>query len=282
MDLNPARFLAPWSAFEFATHARAARCKLVVLSMAWLTRLEGGELGWEPSEAARSKEEEEEEQIKGQDGKLDAQTTTTPIISNPVAQEEEKEEEEEEEDPHPLPLPLRSQPDAATQAYWLARLAPLVAGEADVLVVCANRCGVEGGAGGVGSGSGGWEPGLSSSVGGGAHGEGEGGHGDGGNGNGETNTEARYAGSSAVLCVGRGRARVGGSLGRGEEGVLRVDAGEGEGGRGTWKGGWVLRRGVEEGGEGDEGERLVVWGGKVRRGEERNVEQVSECWESPR
>jgi len=39
MDINPYKFEAPWTAYEFAHHAREARAKVVVLSMAWLTRL---------------------------------------------------------------------------------------------------------------------------------------------------------------------------------------------------------------------------------------------------
>ena len=39
MDINPYRFEAPWTAYEFANHAREARAKVIVISMAWLTRL---------------------------------------------------------------------------------------------------------------------------------------------------------------------------------------------------------------------------------------------------
>lgn len=39
MDINPYKFEAPWTAYEFANHARESRAKLVVVSMAWLTRL---------------------------------------------------------------------------------------------------------------------------------------------------------------------------------------------------------------------------------------------------
>ncbi|THW25580.1 carbon-nitrogen hydrolase [Aureobasidium pullulans] len=39
MDINPKKFEAPWSAYEFATHCVDAKTPLVVLSMAWLTRL---------------------------------------------------------------------------------------------------------------------------------------------------------------------------------------------------------------------------------------------------
>ena len=44
MDLNPYRFEAPWTAYEFANHVREKRAKLVVLSMAWLTHLSRQEL----------------------------------------------------------------------------------------------------------------------------------------------------------------------------------------------------------------------------------------------
>ncbi|KAI5211116.1 hypothetical protein AUEXF2481DRAFT_39212 [Aureobasidium subglaciale EXF-2481] len=39
MDINPRRFEAPWSAYEFANHCVDSDAPLVVLSMAWLTRL---------------------------------------------------------------------------------------------------------------------------------------------------------------------------------------------------------------------------------------------------
>ncbi|USW51331.1 Putative carbon-nitrogen hydrolase, protein amidase [Septoria linicola] len=39
MDINPYRFEAPWTDYEFATSMLKNRCRLVILSMAWLTRL---------------------------------------------------------------------------------------------------------------------------------------------------------------------------------------------------------------------------------------------------
>jgi protein N-terminal amidase len=39
MDINPYRFEAAWTDYEFATQMLAHQCKLVVLSMAWLTRM---------------------------------------------------------------------------------------------------------------------------------------------------------------------------------------------------------------------------------------------------
>jgi protein N-terminal amidase len=44
MDINPYKFLSPWSEYEFANHVLASRTPLVVLSMAWLTRLTPQEL----------------------------------------------------------------------------------------------------------------------------------------------------------------------------------------------------------------------------------------------
>ncbi len=44
MDINPYKFEAPWTAYEFANHAREARAKIVLLSMAWLTHLSHEEL----------------------------------------------------------------------------------------------------------------------------------------------------------------------------------------------------------------------------------------------
>ncbi|KXT01469.1 hypothetical protein AC578_9517 [Pseudocercospora eumusae] len=39
MDINPYKFSSPWTNYEFATHMLRNRCHLVILSMAWLTRL---------------------------------------------------------------------------------------------------------------------------------------------------------------------------------------------------------------------------------------------------
>jgi protein N-terminal amidase len=44
MDINPYKFLARWEEYEFATHVLTSRTPLVVLSMAWLTRLTPQEL----------------------------------------------------------------------------------------------------------------------------------------------------------------------------------------------------------------------------------------------
>ena len=39
MDINPYQFTAPWTAYEFTTHARKAKAGLIVLSCAWLTHI---------------------------------------------------------------------------------------------------------------------------------------------------------------------------------------------------------------------------------------------------
>ncbi|KAI9818451.1 MAG: Carbon-nitrogen hydrolase [Pycnora praestabilis] len=44
MDINPYRFTAPFTAYEFATHALAHTSPLIVLPMAWTTRLSSHEL----------------------------------------------------------------------------------------------------------------------------------------------------------------------------------------------------------------------------------------------
>ena len=44
MDINPYKFTAPWTAYEFANHVLASKCPLVVLSMAWLTRMSAEDL----------------------------------------------------------------------------------------------------------------------------------------------------------------------------------------------------------------------------------------------
>ncbi|EEH36897.2 N-terminal amidase [Paracoccidioides lutzii Pb01] len=44
MDINPYKFLAPWTSYEFATHVLASGARLVLLPMAWLTQLGPAEL----------------------------------------------------------------------------------------------------------------------------------------------------------------------------------------------------------------------------------------------
>jgi len=147
MDINPYRFEAPWHAYEFANSMLSGKAKLVVLSMAWLTRLLPPELDIDPD-----------------------------------------------------------RPDMETVAYWLERFYPLVESmpQEDVVVVFANRSGVEGNR--VGS----------------LHIE-----------NGEEVEEGDrvcYAGSSCVMRFQGGnvrmfekRANEVAVLGKGEEGVLVVD-----------------------------------------------------------
>jgi protein N-terminal amidase len=47
MDINPYKFEAGWTEYEFANFARVGRVKLVVISMAWLTRLGREEMSGE-------------------------------------------------------------------------------------------------------------------------------------------------------------------------------------------------------------------------------------------
>lgn len=48
MDINPYRFEAPWTAYEFANHARESRARVVIVSMAWLSRLSALDMIEEP------------------------------------------------------------------------------------------------------------------------------------------------------------------------------------------------------------------------------------------
>lgn len=129
MDLNPKQFKASWQAYEFSSHALVSGSEMLVLSMAWLTRLESSELGAQAD-----------------------------------------------------------QPDLDTLSYWIERLTPVVEGQKEVVVVCANRCGEEGGKNPLGE-----EEGV------------------------------RYAGTSWVGLVGNGLVRIWGIMGRAAEGVLVVD-----------------------------------------------------------
>ncbi|KAK3048905.1 hypothetical protein LTR09_009800 [Extremus antarcticus] len=146
MDINPYRFTAPWTDYEFAKTMLAHDVRLVVLSMAWLTH---------------------------------------------------RLPEEIEADP--------GTPDMETVAYWRHRFLPFLEAsmEREILVVFANRCGVEGNVVGV------------------AHVE-----------NGvqvEEGDRVCYAGSSCVMKFQQGGVRMFergegvGILGKGEEGVLVVD-----------------------------------------------------------
>lgn len=87
MDINPYRFTAPWTDFEFANTMLRENVRLVILSTAWLTRLLPEELEIEPDK-----------------------------------------------------------PDMETVAYWTERFFPLIesAPREEIIVVFANRCGMEG------------------------------------------------------------------------------------------------------------------------------------------
>ena len=87
MDINPYQFTAPWTDYEFGNTMLRSGVRLVILSMAWLTRLLPSELEIEPL-----------------------------------------------------------QPDMETVAYWLERFYPFIeeAPREEIIVVFANRCGMEG------------------------------------------------------------------------------------------------------------------------------------------
>ncbi|PHH69847.1 hypothetical protein CDD82_7472 [Ophiocordyceps australis] len=50
MDINPYKFEAPWTAFEFAFEVLQAKSNLVIMSMAWLTRDEADEFFETPNQ----------------------------------------------------------------------------------------------------------------------------------------------------------------------------------------------------------------------------------------
>ncbi|CAJ2507524.1 Uu.00g087100.m01.CDS01 [Anthostomella pinea] len=50
MDINPYKFEAPWSAYEFAFHALDVSANVVVVSMAWLTREDASSFSCKPKE----------------------------------------------------------------------------------------------------------------------------------------------------------------------------------------------------------------------------------------
>lgn len=141
MDINPKRFEAPYEAYEFATHCVEARTPLVVLSMAWLTRLEPREI-----------------------------TETA------------------------------AEPDLDTLSYWLGRFFPVIAAatEEEMVLVLANRCGIE--------------PGSLAGISQGVSEDGE--------------EVVSYAGSSCVLRVKGGNVQIYDLLGKAEEKVLIVDMDE--------------------------------------------------------
>lgn len=49
MDINPCKFEAPWTAYEFANHCRTSKAKVIILSCAWLTHLSALEIMEEPT-----------------------------------------------------------------------------------------------------------------------------------------------------------------------------------------------------------------------------------------
>lgn len=131
MDINPYKFEAPWTAYEFANHARESRARIVILSMAWLTHLSAEDLADQPMV-----------------------------------------------------------PDTHTVGYWAERLKPLMdsttGAEQEVIVVCANRVGLEGTCPRIG--------------------------------------EVKYAGSSCVFSMKRNQdIRIWDIFGRAQEGVLLID-----------------------------------------------------------
>ena len=50
MDINPYKFLAPWSAYEFASLAVTSQSPIICVSMAWLCHLSPVELMAEPTQ----------------------------------------------------------------------------------------------------------------------------------------------------------------------------------------------------------------------------------------
>ena len=91
MDINPYKFTAPWTAFEFANHVLATQAQMAIISMAWLVHAEPED--WAVEMAERGEEIE-----------------------------------------------------ISTLTYWVERfkvVAERMEGE-PVIVVCANRTGIEG------------------------------------------------------------------------------------------------------------------------------------------
>ena len=146
MDINPYQFTSPWTDYEFANTMLNNNVRLVVLSMAWLTRLLPQDLEIEPDK-----------------------------------------------------------PDMETIAYWLERFFPFVerGPSESIIVVFANRCGIEGNRIGTMHLENGTEV--------------------------EEGDRVCYAGSSCVMKFQGGAVRMYGRdqgvaiLGKGEEGLLVVD-----------------------------------------------------------
>ena len=222
MDLNPQYFTCSWDKRELATHALDTEASMLVVSTAWLTRLPSiFDDPTSPSLPAFS-------------------GSTIPSIL------------QLEPEPGPCCPTLTSpDPDSDTLTYWLDRLSPLVEADRETLVVVANRVGVESGivrackldevetskkflaskSGFMGSNDQtqeherdkalkedieanytGAEPTAEFTklvdqdrVG------------------GIVSTSAHYAGTSIVMALGKGKIRVFGILGRGEERILLAD-----------------------------------------------------------
>ena len=115
MDLNPQYFTAPWRKYELATHTLETKASMLVVSTAWMTRL--------PSI------------FDNTDESTPLHTPIQPSSKSPTHQGAA------------LCCALDSSniPDHDSFSYWLERLSPLVTAERDVLVVVANRIGVESG-----------------------------------------------------------------------------------------------------------------------------------------
>lgn len=50
MDLNPYKFVAPWTDYEFASKALSSQSPIICVSMAWLCHLSPTELATDPSQ----------------------------------------------------------------------------------------------------------------------------------------------------------------------------------------------------------------------------------------
>ncbi|MCJ1239804.1 Carbon-nitrogen hydrolase [Varicellaria rhodocarpa] len=118
MDLNPHLFTAPWTAYEFASHALRTNAHLVVLSTAWT---------------------------------LAAPTSISSSSSLPTSQTHTSTPTQDSPSPLSIPPEDPQTPSHKTLTYWLMRLTPLLSSSssldssspAERIVVIANRCGKE-------------------------------------------------------------------------------------------------------------------------------------------
>ena len=104
MDLNPLKFQAPWTDYEFASHALASGAEILILSMVSKFR-----------------------SLIYLFPMLTPKSTQAWLRSPSNIAVAGKDEE----------------PDLDALGYWIQRLCPLVIADQEVLVVCANRCGEE-------------------------------------------------------------------------------------------------------------------------------------------